>query len=121
MSTELTNFANNVNAAYSSTYILLDNAADTTAGGTADIAYAGDYMLNIEGSFATAATVNIYVKRATSDAFILLTDLGDGQIGQYTEQGDVTLTFGKADKVYAQLSGITGTPAISAKLNFIGN
>ena len=108
-------------AAYRSTHVLLDNAADTVAGGEAEIAFAGDYILNIEGSFATAATVNIYVKRIASDDFILLKSLDTGNTAQYTENGDVSLLFSKGDIVYAQLSGITGTPAISVKLTFVKN
>jgi hypothetical protein len=121
MSAEMLAKKNANAAAYRSTHVLLDNAADTIAGGEAEIAFAGDYILSVSGDFATATTVNIYVKRVTNDDFDLLTDLKDGTTGQYTEKGDVSLLCEKGDKFKGQLSGITGTPAISVKLTFIKN
>lgn len=110
-------------AAYKTTHVLLDNAATTVAGGTAEIGFTGEYMLSIEGSFATAATVNVYGKRVTESAFNLLADLSTGTAvpAQYTSKGGASFSLNKGDKIYAQLSGITGTPAISAKLTYVGN
>lgn len=106
-------------ASYRLSHVLLDNAANTTEGAETAITVSGEYILNMEGSFATAATVNIYVKRLNSDDFILLKSLDTGLSAQYSGEGDVSLLFSKGDIVYAQLSGITGTPAVSVKLNFV--
>ena len=120
MSTEATQKKAQDASANRINYILLDNAPDTVAGSVAEIEYNGEYIVNIEGNFATAATVSLYVKRATSDEYILLHDLVASLSAQFTRAGDFSAVFVKGDKVYAQLGSITGTPAISVKMTYYG-
>ena len=121
MSAEQTAAANAIAASYRLNHTLLDGAATTVAGGQAEAALSGEHIIDIQGSFATAATVNIYVKRATAENFVILRDLSTDLPASFTKAGSASYLLGKGDKVYAQLSGITGTPAINATMTFIKN
>lgn len=105
-------------AAYRSTHVLLNNAANTTAGTIGVIAFAGEYILDIQGSFSAAAQVNIYSKRVGTDNFQIIKSLSNDLVAQYTAAGQDILSFSKGDQVYAQLSGISGTPSIDVRLTY---
>ena len=120
MSAELISFTQSNAEAYRMNHVLLKNATTTTAGNVAQAAITGKYLLSIRGSFGTAATVSIFIKRASDAGFVLLRSLDTDAVAQYTKEGDVALSFASGDAVYAQLSGISGTVNINVNLSFLG-
>lgn len=118
MSAEITAIKNANAAGYKITHVLLNNAANTTAGTTSPIAFAGEYILDIQGSFGGGARVNVFCKRAAADDFTLIKSLSNSLSAQYTTTGQDILCFSKGDQVYAQLDNISGTPSIDVKLTY---
>jgi hypothetical protein len=107
-------------AAYRTTHILLNASNSTVAGGTSDIAFSGDYVCSVNGNFSggNAATVALNVKRVGENTFKRLFNLPTDKAFEHNKNGSAVAVLNKGDQVFAQLSNITNSPAVTVTLTF---